>query len=374
MKCPKCGTNNKKDNDKCKSCNTLLHEDIKQIETTEVVSADVKVEELSETKNDGFSETTIEVKKVIPKKKKKSIFRRIWFLIKLIIVLSVLGIIALFGYAFFGYDYESYFKDNMNRYYETENEQYIENIKLMFRVYQYDDKKISIVQKNGYDIAQGWIDNVKNAEYVLEEEYIANLNNLKDVIDTLYNETESNGHTAISKKGYSSLSYELVELMEELETSKNESNNDSDTNNKEEIKKEEEVTQTNNYDVSKFKELKIDGVLKLFDDSSLSIVYMGRPTCYYCVQFVPVLQKVQDSLGYTTIYLDTTSLDRNDSKVSALIEKMNVNVMMNGKEELLKNYYGYTPMVLIIKDGKIVDANVGYIDYQELYKLISAYK
>lgn len=365
MKCPNCGTNNKKDNDKCKKCEYMLKEEVKQIEMVSTNNEEVKVE------NDGFNETTIEVKKITPKKKKKSIFRRICFLIKLFIILAVVGVIALFGYVFFGYDYETYFESNMNRYYETENEQYIENIKLMFRVYEHDHKKVSVIQKNGYDIVHGWILNVKNTEYVLEEEYVANLENLKDIINDLYTKTESNGHTAISKKAYSSLNYELVELMEELNKTNDTSGEVEDTEDKVEIKDEEDNT---NYDVSKFRELKVNEVLKLFDDNSLHIVYMGRPTCYYCVQFVPILNKVQESLGYTTIYLDTTSLNKSDKDVSSLIDKMDVKIMMNGSEETLKDYYGYTPMLLIIKDGKIVNGNVGYIDYQELYQLVSVYK
>ena len=39
------------------------------------------------------------------------------------------------------------------------------------------------------------------------------------------------------------------------------------------------------------------------------MIYIGRSTCGYCVQFVPVLTQVQKELGgYTTYYIDIAKI------------------------------------------------------------------
>ena len=59
-------------------------------------------------------------------------------------------------------------KSNRNLYslyYETENVQYIDNIKRLFVFYKYDDKKVSKIQSDGYRILNNWLDELINREY-----------------------------------------------------------------------------------------------------------------------------------------------------------------------------------------------------------------
>lgn len=114
---------------------------------------------------------------------------------------------------------------------------------------------------------------------------------------------------------------------------------------------ETEQEETYEYDVSMFKTIDADGFVSAFNGSEMSVVYFGRATCGYCVQFLPVLQQAQSDYGYTTKYVDISTVSEEESsKITNL-------------DSFLSNYWGSTPIVVLIKDGKIVDYQLGYTDY-----------
>ena len=108
------------------------------------------------------------------------------------------------------------------------------------------------------------------------------------------------------------------------------------------------------YDVSMFDTVDSNKVVDLFDSEKTQVIYIGRSTCGYCVQFLPVLQKAQEDYGYTTKYLDITTVTTEGQ--NALLAKDN-------DEKFLETNYGATPVVLLVKDGKLVDGWVGYAEY-----------
>ncbi len=349
MKCPKCEAINKKTDERCKKCNALLHEE-KIIEETPVEVKELPINNGEEIK--------------IVEKKRKSPFRKFLLIIRIIFLLLIISVIGLVIYIFTIFDYNKYYEDNMTRYYETENKQYLHNIKLLFKVYRLDDNKISKMQDKGLDLASLWIDEVKNNEYTSKEAYSEDLNYLERTITSLYNETEYEGHTAISKKSYNSLSFSIKDLKNSLETSDNE--NLPDANPQEEI----------DYDVSKFNEIDIDKALTLFDQKDLAVVYMGRETCHFCVQYVPIITSVQEELGFKTYYLDTLKMDVTKEAYDKFIAKLDKKYELDGENKTIGEFYklyGYTPITIIIKNGKMVDGHIGYTEKDVLTELVSKY-
>ena len=75
------------------------------------------------------------------------------------------------------------------------------------------------------------------------------------------------------------------------------------------------------YDVSMMESVDMNGVLEAFNSSDTQVIYMGRSTCGYCVKFLPALQQAQSDYGYTTKYLDITTVTEDD--VNKLMEKDN---------------------------------------------------
>lgn len=135
-------------------------------------------------------------------------------------------------------------------------------------------------------------------------------------------------------------------------------------------------TQTTDYDVSDFDALTLAQVLKLFDSKDTSVLYLGRSSCSACVSFLPTLKSVQKDLGFKTKYLDITTVDTSSSDYNTFISKLTkeIEVNANGTKSTgkISDFYGYTPMVIIVKDGKAVNASVGALSESNFKKFLSS--
>lgn len=125
-----------------------------------------------------------------------------------------------------------------------------------------------------------------------------------------------------------------------------------------EKKVEEENNESYDYDVSMFETISADEFEKAYNGSEVQVVYFGRATCGYCVQFLPVLQQAQSDYGYKTLYVDIDVID------SAGIEKI------TGLDSYLSETYGQTPSVVLVQNGKILDKQLGYTDYSTFASML----
>ena len=151
-----------------------------------------------------------------------------------------------------------------------------------------------------------------------------------------------------------SLLFSFISLINSNNNTSSSNNNNTNT----------ETEENSDYDVSMFKELNLSQVLKLFNDKNNNyVVYFGRPTCSACVSFLPTLQNIQKKYGFTTMYMDITNVDAKSDDFEKLMKKMNktITLTVSGEEmtQEFGDYYGYTPMVFVIKKGKFVDGFVG---------------
>lgn len=117
----------------------------------------------------------------------------------------------------------------------------------------------------------------------------------------------------------------------------------------------EETKENTEYDISMFNEITTDDLSKVASSSEPQVIYIGRSTCGYCVAFLPTLQKAQSEYGYTTQYLDITKITTE--------EQQNALLAYDNDSKILSDNFGSTPMVLIVKDGKLVNGTVGYEEY-----------
>lgn len=97
------------------------------------------------------------------------------------------------------------------------------------------------------------------------------------------------------------------------------------------------------YDVSSFTEISYDDFLEKYKGSEQSLIYIGRSTCIHCINFVPVLKEAQNKYGYKTYYLDISKIKEDEYNS---IMKLN---------NFFDENFGMTPMVIIVKDGNIID-------------------
>ncbi len=139
-------------------------------------------------------------------------------------------------------------------------------------------------------------------------------------------------------------------------------------------KKTETTTESEyntDYDVSMFKEIKASELKKNTKD--LSVVYIGRSTCSWCAAFLPRLWEAQEEYGYKTLYIDIAKImDFNDGSITdqKAYDTM-INLTGENYETYVKDNFGATPMILIMKNNKIVGAQTGYSEYEEFKKVLN---
>ena len=138
-------------------------------------------------------------------------------------------------------------------------------------------------------------------------------------------------------------------------------NNNKNTNsNNNTVNNGTSTNQGNNdqeYDVSMFTEITAEELINLYNGEEKALIYIGRPTCGYCVAFLPALQQAQEEFGYKTYYYD---LDTVTDEAYANITGLN---------NFMAENFGYTPMVIVVQNGQILSADesgegwVGYAEY-----------
>ena len=134
--------------------------------------------------------------------------------------------------------------------------------------------------------------------------------------------------------------------------------------------------QSSGYDVSMMESVDLNTMLNdVFKRKDIQVVYMGRSTCSHCVSFLPTLQKAQNELNYTTVYLDIEKVDSDSDDFKTFISKLDKKYTMNvngeDKTDTYGSFYGYTPAVFLYKDGKMIDGKIGELEYDDFVKWLN---
>lgn len=106
--------------------------------------------------------------------------------------------------------------------------------------------------------------------------------------------------------------------------------------------------------ISDFNQVSITDVYSMFkEDGKEHVIYIGRPTCYYCRQFSSELKDFNILLNNRLEYYDTDSQDFDEAAANFLFKTVGI---------------PRTPTIIRLKNGQIVSAWVGGgISGQELY-------
>lgn len=111
-----------------------------------------------------------------------------------------------------------------------------------------------------------------------------------------------------------------------------------------------EETVNTDYDVSDFETLSTTDTINKINEGGTQVIYIGRATCGYCVKFLPMMKQAQEDLGFKTIYINLEEVTTEDQE------------KLIAYDSYIEENFGYTPMVLVFKDGKYVDGWVGYAE------------
>ena len=126
----------------------------------------------------------------------------------------------------------------------------------------------------------------------------------------------------------------------------------------------EESEYNTDYDVSMFDEIKAKD-LKSKTKNKLKVIYIGRETCGWCAAFLPNLWDAQTEYDFKTLYIDLAKII--DFSNGDVIDQNSYDILNDltgeGYENYMSENFGATPMILIMKDNKIVGAHTGYSEY-----------
>lgn len=218
MKCPKCGNENNDSAKFCRKCGAKLEvenkvstESPEKLKTEEIkqepnpTSAEVKAntEPKQEKKQD--------IKKEQKQETKKSGAKKIIITIIVILILAGLGVGGYYVYDQFFYKYDEKVEKNLDQYFETNDEKYIDKIGDIVTKYLNDEEALNKIREVSNKKVEKLIEDVNASQYDTTEESENAFSKIEKKIDKLQ---QSN---AIEKEDVEKYS----EQINNLKTSKN---------------------------------------------------------------------------------------------------------------------------------------------------------
>lgn len=98
----------------------------------------------------------------------------------------------------------------------------------------------------------------------------------------------------------------------------------------------------------------MDKFYEYFNNKDAKIIYYASSTCGYCELQTPIMEQIDKDYDIDYLYIDSTKLTKDD------------------QEKMLKElgFEHATPTTVVVKNGKVIDINQGYIDGGEMVKFL----
>ena len=138
-------------------------------------------------------------------------------------------------------------------------------------------------------------------------------------------------------------------------------------------KKTDEEEKEYKYDTYSFTNINVKEALELFKTDEPKMLFLGRQNCEGCSLQGPYITLSQVYNDYPVYHLDIDTLDYEDPNVTTLANKLDYPYEMYDVEGPFGLFIGYTPMLIIIKNGKQVYGNIGVLTDKEVTELAKTY-
>lgn len=129
-------------------------------------------------------------------------------------------------------------------------------------------------------------------------------------------------------------------------------------------------------DTSMFNVVNTEKANKLFKDSEPKMLIIGSRKCSATQAFIPIMQISLAKGRYDIYYLELLDEDRQSDSYKEFVSHLDVpysGKVEGDKEVKVKDYMGATPMILIIKNKKVVYGSAGKITEEELTGIANTY-
>lgn len=105
---------------------------------------------------------------------------------------------------------------------------------------------------------------------------------------------------------------------------------------------------------------KLEEIEKVMNSKTPQIVYLSKPTCYYCNLIEPITTFLEEEYELEYHHIDTGNLS--NAELTKVLDIMNINVETFG-----------TPYIAIVQNGEIIGEQVGYTDEDVLFNLFKTH-
>ena len=129
------------------------------------------------------------------------------------------------------------------------------------------------------------------------------------------------------------------------------------------------TTSNTDYDISLFEQLTPKEITKKIKSGDEIVLFIGQEMCTYCQKILPVLKDAQNNFGYKTVYLNIASTDVTSSEYKEMAALLDVEKTSNGETKEFGQFQ-VTPMVAVLKNGKMIDGMIGYNTYDNFVKFL----
>ena len=123
------------------------------------------------------------------------------------------------------------------------------------------------------------------------------------------------------------------------------------------------VSKNGEYDTSMFNEIGLDGLEELQKNGETQVLFICSENYKECVDFLPTIQIAQNEFGYKTYYIRADVLNSEEAQKLLL--------SYDNKDEFIRKALGQLPMVISVRNGKMVQGWVGVSgikDFREFIK------
>lgn len=131
---------------------------------------------------------------------------------------------------------------------------------------------------------------------------------------------------------------------------------------------------------SAFKEITLSEAQKKIGSGYNGILYFGYESCPYCQEVKPIVEKLEKKTNVPIFYVNLK--DKKDEKAFSNADKKAIYpYLIDYMEEIDGEYKLYVPLVVSIKDGKVIKGHLSTVDghdasiakmtdeqYREVYK------
>ena len=194
-----------------------------------------------------------------------------------------------------------------------------------------------------------WILYILKGIEITSKETITLIEKIQDEMKNFKEEFRTKLPKIYSKELLESLFYEVYTKIAYIEKA-------CDVTSEEEKCNEKDNTKTN------FNEINFDEAIQYFTQEKSGVLYFGFSSCPWCKEAKPILKKVAKDNGIDIQYVKVRDEEKNrlyTDEQKAIIEPYIQDYMSNNDEGVLTLY---VPLVLVIKNGKIIDGHEGTLE------------